>query len=59
VTSRKPSRASSQSNASLREKCWLDVLVNNVGGGIAGAVEETSVAEAQAVFEVNLWGRYG
>jgi NAD(P)-dependent dehydrogenase (short-subunit alcohol dehydrogenase family) len=34
----------------------LDVLVNNVGGGIAGSVEETSLAEAQAVFEVNLWG---
>lgn len=34
----------------------LDVLVNNVGGGIAGAVEETSITEGQAVFEVNLWG---
>lgn len=34
----------------------LDLLVNNVGGGISGAVEETAVAEAQYVFEVNLWG---
>jgi NAD(P)-dependent dehydrogenase (short-subunit alcohol dehydrogenase family) len=34
----------------------IDVVVNNVGGGIAGAVEETSLTEAQRVFEVNLWG---
>lgn len=34
----------------------LDILVNNAGGGIAGAVEEVSIAEAKAVFEVNLWG---
>lgn len=33
----------------------LDVLVNNIGGGIAGAFEEVSVAEAQAVFDANLW----
>jgi NAD(P)-dependent dehydrogenase (short-subunit alcohol dehydrogenase family) len=43
-------------NAVLDRTGRLDVLVNNVGGGIAGAVEETSITEAQAVFEVNLWG---
>lgn len=34
----------------------LDVLVNNAGSGTAGAVEELSVAEAQHVFDVNVWG---
>ncbi|GAA3654885.1 oxidoreductase [Nonomuraea antimicrobica] len=33
----------------------IDLLVNNIGGGIAGAVEETSVREASEVFEANLW----
>lgn len=34
----------------------LDVVVNNAGWGIAGAVEDTSLAEAQAQFEVNFFG---
>ncbi len=34
----------------------IDVLVNNAGYGVMGAVEETSVAEAQAQFAVNVWG---
>lgn len=32
----------------------IDVLVNNAGGTIMGAVEETSVAEAVALFDTNL-----
>jgi NAD(P)-dependent dehydrogenase (short-subunit alcohol dehydrogenase family) len=34
----------------------VDVLVNNAGRGLLGAVEEVSDAEARAVFDVNLFG---
>lgn len=34
----------------------IDVLVNNAGGTLLGAVEETSVAEAQALFDTNVFG---
>jgi len=34
----------------------IDVLVNNAGYGLVGAVEEVSLAEARAQFDVNLFG---
>ena len=34
----------------------IDVLVNNAGVGATGAAEEFSVAQAQAVFDVNVFG---
>jgi short-subunit dehydrogenase len=34
----------------------IDVLINNTGIGTAGAAEESSVAQAQSVFDVNVFG---
>ncbi|UZE25627.1 oxidoreductase [Pseudomonas sp. B21-056] len=34
----------------------IDVLVNSAGGSLVGSVEETSIAEAQALFDTNVWG---
>ena len=34
----------------------LDVVVNNAGIGLAGAIEDTSIQEAQAVLETNFFG---
>ena len=34
----------------------IDVLVNNAGVGIAGAAEESSIEQARALFDTNLFG---
>ncbi|WP_404478275.1 oxidoreductase [Novosphingobium sp. BL-52-GroH] len=34
----------------------LDFVVNNAGLGYTGAVEETPIADARALFDVNVWG---
>jgi NAD(P)-dependent dehydrogenase (short-subunit alcohol dehydrogenase family) len=34
----------------------IDALVNNAGGTIMGALEETDLAQAQALFDVNFFG---
>lgn len=34
----------------------IDVLVNNAGTSLVGAVEETSIAEAAALFDANVFG---
>ena len=34
----------------------IDVVINNVGYGIDGAIEEYSVEQAKELFDVNVWG---
>ena len=43
-------------NYIIKKEGRIDVVVNNAGFGIAGAVEDTSLKEAQALFETNVWG---
>jgi NAD(P)-dependent dehydrogenase (short-subunit alcohol dehydrogenase family) len=40
----------------LAESKRIDVLVNNAGGVLSGAVEETDIEQAQALFDVNFFG---
>jgi NAD(P)-dependent dehydrogenase (short-subunit alcohol dehydrogenase family) len=42
----------------LRGAERIDVLVNNAGLGIAGAIEDTTVEEAVAQFDTNLFGMH-
>ena len=34
----------------------IDILVNNAGIGVGGPVEQVPIAEAQAMFDTNVWG---
>jgi short-subunit dehydrogenase len=40
----------------LAEAGRIDLLVNNAGAGIVGGAEDSSVAQAQALFDVNFFG---
>jgi short-subunit dehydrogenase len=40
----------------LKHEGRIDVVVNNAGVGLAGSVEDTSIDEARALFETNLFG---
>ena len=40
----------------LAQSGRIDVLVNNAGLGIAGAAEESSIEQARALFDTNLFG---
>ena len=43
-------------NYILERECRLDVLVNNAGFALAGAIELTSTVEAKQQFETNFLG---
>ena len=40
----------------MAESGKIDILINNAGFGISGAVEFTDTAEAQRLFDVNFFG---
>jgi len=40
----------------IKKKGKIDVLVNNAGYGLSGPIEETSIEEAKAQFDVNFFG---
>lgn len=51
-----PSSVSEAVEAVVGRGGRIDALINNAGFGIAGALEETSAAEAERVFDVNFFG---
>lgn len=40
----------------IQEDGKIDVVINNAGYGVAGALETVSIEEAKQLFEVNVWG---
>lgn len=43
-------------DATIAQFKSVDVLVNNAGYGLIGGIEETSAKEAQAIFDINVFG---
>lgn len=40
----------------LKEDGKIDIVVNNAGYGVVGTLETVHIAEAQKMFDVNVWG---
>eukprot|EP01034_Spumella_vulgaris_P027337 gene27337-34040_t len=40
----------------IKEDGTIDIVVNNAGFGLAGALEVVKIEEAKSLFEVNVWG---
>ncbi|MFD4234738.1 oxidoreductase [Streptomyces sp. NPDC058542] len=51
-----PGQLTAAAEAGLAEFGRIDVVVNNAGYGLVGAVEETSDRAARALFDVNVFG---
>ena len=51
-----PSQISAAVDAAIARFGRIDALINNAGRGLVGSVEETSDAEARAIFDVNVFG---
>jgi NAD(P)-dependent dehydrogenase (short-subunit alcohol dehydrogenase family) len=51
-----PAQISAAVDAAIARFGRIDALINNAGRGLVGSVEETSDAEARAIFDVNVFG---
>lgn len=51
-----PTQISAAVDAAIDRFGRIDALINNAGRGLVGSVEETSDAEARAIFDVNVFG---
>ncbi|WP_432122709.1 oxidoreductase [Streptomyces sp. S1] len=51
-----PERLAAAVEAGLKEFGRIDVVVNNAGHGLVGAIEETSDEAVRALFDVNVFG---
>src|SRR4051812_19804989 len=51
-----PTQVQSAIEQTIKHFGQIDVLVNNAGHGMIGAIEESSDAEVRALFDVNVFG---